>query len=414
VNQRVFFLITILAAVTPLAHAQQAPVQLNLQNVIDLYIDKNLDLQADRHRLERTRAEIIAGQLRPNPGLTIGAENFAVSGPTPFGRLYEVYALYTETIELGGKRQLRARVADLAVSAAEAQFEDSMRRGLAEVKRLYYGALLARYNVEVARENRQTFEQIVQFNVTRFQEGAIPEGDLIKVRLERMKFDAAVRQAELNLRQATIRLLERLGESSFGSQNVAGELNFRLANLDKGSLRELALTERPDVRAAAREVEAANERLTLEHARAKPDINPFAGYKRVGNDDTLLFGVNVPLKLRDRNQAGIARAETDLKTAQTRLQVIQNRALAEVEAAYEALQTAREQVQTFQNELLRQADESRTITLAAYEEGGTELLPVLDAQRTRAEVRQQYFKTLFDYQASLIDLELAVGRDIQP
>ena len=72
----------------------------------------------------------------------------------------------------------------------------------------------------------------------------------------------------------------------------------------------------------------------------------------------------------------------------------------------------REQIQTFQNELLRQADESRTITLAAYEEGGTELLPVLDAQRTRSEVQRQYFKTLFDYQASIIDLELAVGREI--
>jgi len=152
----------------------------------------------------------------------------------------------------------------------------------------------------------------------------------------------------------------------------------------------------------------------LERARAKPDVSPFAGYIRVGQDNTLLFGVNVPLKMRDRNQAGIARAESDVKAAQTRLELARNHALAEVEAAFEALQTARDQVQTFQNELLRQSDESRTITLAAYEEGGTELLPVLDAQRTRVEVRQQYFKTLFDYQVSLIDLELAVGKELLP
>ena len=86
---------------------------------------------------------------------------------------------------------------------------------------------------------------------------------------------------------------------------------------------------------------------------------------------------------------------------------------AEVEATYEAVQMTRDQIQTFQDELLKQSEESRTITLAAYEEGGTELLPVLDAQRTRSEVRQQYFKTLFDYQASLIDLELAAGKEIR-
>ena len=131
-------------------------------------------------------------------------------------------------------------------------------------------------------------------------------------------------------------------------------------------------------------------------------------------DNSVLFGVSVPLRIRDRNQAGIARAETDIKTAQTQLQLLRNRALADIETAYEAFQTAREQVQTFRSELLEQADESRTIALAAYEEGGSDLLPFLEAQRTRAEVRQQYFRTLFEYRSSLIDLELAVGREIQP
>ena len=69
------------------------------------------------------------------------AENLAVSGPTPFGRLYEIATTYSETIELGGKRALREKAADATVSAAEAQFEDTMRRGLAEVKRLYLDAL---------------------------------------------------------------------------------------------------------------------------------------------------------------------------------------------------------------------------------------------------------------------------------
>jgi cobalt-zinc-cadmium efflux system outer membrane protein len=412
VYQRAIFLLAFFVLFASPSVAQQPTTPLNLQAVVDRYIEKNLDLQAARYRLERTKADQIAARLRPNPGLMMAAENLPFSGPTPFGRLYEVSATYSETIELGGKRQLRERVADLTVSTAEAQFEDTMRRGLAEVKRFYYDALLARYSVETAVENRQTFEQLVQFNLTRFQEGAIPEGELIKARLERMKVDSALKQAQLNLRQAIIRLLEKLGESTYGPQDIAGDLDLRLANLEVDPLRRIAM-ERPDVRAALRELDAANERLALERARAKPDVVPFAGYKRIGADNTLLFGVNVPLKLRDRNQAGIERAETDVKTAQTRLEATRNHALAEVDVAYEALQTARDQVETFRNELLRQADESRTITLAAYEEGGTELLPVLDAQRTRAEVRQQYFKTLFDYQASMIDLELAVGREIQ-
>jgi len=396
------------------AAAQQPSPPLTLPRVVDSYIQNNLELQAARYRLERTKADQIAARLRPNPVLSVTAENLAVSGPTPAGRLYEIGTTYTEVFELGGKRTQREKAAEANISVAELQLEDAMRRGLAEVKRLYLDALLARYNVDVATESRQTFEQLVQFNRTRFEEGAIPEVDLIKVRLERVKFDSAVKQAEVNRRQAVLRLVEKLGAIAGRPVEIGGELEFTPVSLDLNSLRGIALDERADVRAAAADVNASNQRLALERARAKPDISPFAGYKRIGNDNTVLAGVSIPLKIRDQNQAEIARAETDIKLAEARLQLARNHALTEVEMAYAALQGARELVETFQRDLLEPADESRSIALVAYEEGGTELLPVLEAQRTRAEVRQQYYKTLFDYQASLVALELAVGREIRP
>ena len=163
---------------------QDSAQALTLQRVVDTYVAENLELQAAQYRLERTRADQIAARLRLNPGLTVTADNLKISGPTPpFNGVYEIGASYSETIELGGKRKLRQNVADLAVSAAEAQFADTMRRGIAAVKRLYFDALLARYNVDIAIENRQTFEQLVQFNVARFQQGAIAESEVIKVRI---------------------------------------------------------------------------------------------------------------------------------------------------------------------------------------------------------------------------------------
>jgi outer membrane protein, heavy metal efflux system len=396
------------------AGAQQVSNPLTLKRVIDMYLEKNLQLQAARYRFERAQADQIAARLRPNPGISVTAENLAVSGPTPFSRLYEIGISYAETLELGGKRELRMKAANAAVSVAEAQLGDTIRRGIAEMKRLYLDALLARYNVTVAIENQQTFQQLLQINLARFQEGRIPEADLIKVRLERVKFDSGVRQAELALRQATIRLLDRLGESTFASQEIAGDLETTLVRENLQTLRQIALENRGDVLAAEAEVEATNQRLALEQARAKPDVIPFVGYKRLANDNTVMAGVTVPLKTRDHNQAGIARAKADRKIADAQLQIVRNHALAEVETAYAAFQTALTQVQTFRDELLNEAEESRSIALAAYQEGATALLPVLEAQRTRAEVRRQYFQTLFDYQVGVIDLELAIGKDLQP
>jgi outer membrane protein, heavy metal efflux system len=281
------------------------------------------------------------------------------------------------------------------------------------VKRLYFQAGLASRAIEVATENRQMFQQLVQLNLARFQEGAIPEADLIKVRLERIKFDSALRQAELSFRQSMIRMAENLEDDDITNRTMAVEPGLRLIDRELPALIETALRERPDVQAADLEVQAATERLALENARVKPDVAPFVGYKRVGADNTVMFGVAVPLKIRDRNQAGVYRAEVDRKAAMTLLEVAKSHTIAEVKAAYEAFRAARDQVQTFRDELLNQADESRSIALAAYEEGATQLLSVLEAQRTRAEVRQQYFHTLFDYQVSISELELAVGKEIQ-
>jgi cobalt-zinc-cadmium efflux system outer membrane protein len=396
------------------AHSQPARPPLTLENVVNTYIEKNLDLQAAKYRLEWTHADQIAARLRPNPGFTFSAENLAFNGPTPTSQLYQLTATYSETIELGGKRALREKVADTALSAAQAQFADTMRRGIAAVKRRYFDALLARYDLDVATENQQTFQQLVQFNVARFQQGTIPEADLIKVRLERIKVDSAIKEAQLRFRQAVIRVLEQAGESTFpANQEIRDDLNISLLNPGIETLRQTALKERPDVQAADRDIEAADARLSLERGRSRTDLIPYAGYRRLGSDDTIVAGISIPLKTHDRNEAAIARAETERKMAQKQAEIVRHRVQAEVEAAYEAFQTTRQQVETFRNELLNQADESRSIALAAYQQGATELLPVLEAQRTRAEVRHEYFRTLFNYQNSLIDLSLAVGQEIQ-
>src|SRR5438132_10958496 len=105
---------------TVAANGQDAS-PLTLSRVVSRYIERNLELQAERYRLERTKADAIAARLRPNPGLAIASENLKLAGPIAAGKLYEVGVTYTDTIELGGKRKLRQDVASATISAAEAR-----------------------------------------------------------------------------------------------------------------------------------------------------------------------------------------------------------------------------------------------------------------------------------------------------
>jgi cobalt-zinc-cadmium efflux system outer membrane protein len=422
------------AAQTPVPpfFVQQSPVTqpaqldlsspLTLDRVVARVLERNLAIEAARYRVESARAGQIGARLRPNPSLTVTAENFKVAGTSPFtvpfDRLYEVGPTYSQPIELGGKRRLRMEVADLGVSFAEAQLSDATRQRLAEVKRAFYDATLARQNLELTLEQLGFFDELVKFNQVRLEEGAIAGSELLKVKLERVKFSSAISQARLTLRQTGIRLLELLGETNLETPvSVAGELDLAPAALpvpDLAALKQRALGNRPDLQAAERNVMLSERRIALEKARGVPDITPFAGYKRVGVDNTLTFGVTIPLRVNNKNQGEIARAVADEKVAEAEAGLVRNRVLAEVESAYRAYETARAQVETFQSELLKQADESRDVAQFAYREGATDLLPLLEAQRTRVDIRQQYLRALYDYRISVTLLEAAVGGEIKP
>lgn len=393
-----------------------SPDYLSLETATDQFLRKNLAVEAARLEVGIAEAERIGAQFRPRPGLTVSAENLRLSGETPASQLNEFGISVAQPIELGNRKALRMEVAERTVSVSEAHLTEVLRRQLFDLKRTYYESVLAAVLLGIEQENRDNFEGLVKFNTVRFEEGYIAEGDLLKVRLERTKFDFAVANAGLVLRKAKIRLLELIGERDFERAvrvDVSSRLQVPLLDLNLMQLKETALVHRPEIKVAEAELALAQSSIKLERSRAKGEVVPYAGYKRVGRDNTVLAGVTVPLPIGNRNQSGIARAEAEQKVADTNLNLVRNRTLAEVEAAYRAYETAREQVRAYEAGLLKQADESREIQLAAYQEGATELITLIEAQKTRTEVRANYYRAIFDYYTSIFQLELATGTDIK-
>ncbi len=398
----------------PGATAAQPDVLLTLDRAVERFLQRNLAVEAARHRVDVARAEQLAARVRPNPTVTVSAENVRVSGPTPAGDLYEIGTTYSHPIELGRKRERRRHVADATVAVAEAQFADTLQRRLLDLKRAFYEVILARHAVEQATENRRAFDSLVTLNETRLRAGAVAEGEVIKARVERGKLDTTLAQARLEQQQAGIRLLDILGESDFAAAGmVEGQLAPAPApESDLATLRTVALQRRPAIVVAEQNTTLAARRVALEESRKTPDVSPFVGLRRVGENNTVLFGIAVPLPVMDRNEGGIARARAEVRAAEADLSLQRNRVLAEVETAYRGWESARDRVAAFDQGLLRQAEESEAIARVAYQEGAIELIGYLEAQRTRADIRQQYLKALFDVRTSVLQLEHAVGSDV--
>jgi outer membrane protein TolC len=95
-------------------------------------------------------------------------------------------------VERGRRRELRTRVAEQQIEAAEAQVLDTLRTQLFQLRQVFLGALLARANLEVALGNRAALDRTEALLRRQLRDGAVPESDLLRFQASRLPFEADV------------------------------------------------------------------------------------------------------------------------------------------------------------------------------------------------------------------------------
>jgi len=91
------------------------------------------------------------------------------------------------------------------------------------------------------------------------------------------------------------------------------------------------------------------------------------------------------LPWRNKNQGNIAAAGAETRVARSNLAAAEAMVRAEVRAAYTSYRLRQSQFGGLLTELSAHAQETARIAQAAYREGGSDLLRLLDAERVRLE-----------------------------
>jgi outer membrane protein TolC len=165
-----------------------------------LLLERNLALVAARRGVDAARAQRLVASSIPPPQVIVG-NTFAQFGEASRGsprgvRLISptsnVQVGLAALVERGGKRELRTRVAEQQIEAAEAQVLDTLRIQLFQLRQAFLGALLARANLEVALGNRAALDRTEALLRRRFAEGSVPESDLLRFQASRLPFESDV------------------------------------------------------------------------------------------------------------------------------------------------------------------------------------------------------------------------------
>jgi len=348
-------------------------------------------LARERHPALRARAferDAAAGRARqaglfPNPRLQLASESNELRDPFSSG---EHIAGVFVPIPLGGRLGAAREAAEREVDARRALVLAEEREVIAAVRVAFAAALAAEENVRIARDIADAARGSADFVRKRIAEGEAREADRLRAEVEEARAAVDVETALVARRRALAALAAAVGAPDEDVAGVAGALVLPVSRA-LGAASPARLVEHP--RLKARDAAVAAARADVERLRAEriPDLTIGASYRRIEGEDEDAFDVSawIDLPLFDRNQGAIEGAERLARAAEAEREVERAALRLALEAALFDLAGASRRAAAYDGDILPKAARSLEIAEAAYREGATSILDVLQARRTLAE-----------------------------
>jgi cobalt-zinc-cadmium efflux system outer membrane protein len=388
---------------------------ISLDDAIQMALRHNHNILAARTTIQQSEAEETTANLRPNPVILSDWQFLPIFQPSQFSADYldniaqfDLGASYL--FERGKKRQHRLQAARDVTAVTRSLVADNERSLTFSVGAGFINVELAESTLELAQEDLKSFQNTVDISEARYKAGDIGEGDLLKIKLQKLQFQTDVSAAQLARVQGLSDLRQLLGyESIAPDYDVAGIFDYQPVKGNLDDFQAAALQDRPDLRAAQQGVTAANSQHALQRAIGKRDVTGEINYTHIGYlNDISLFG-QMQMPIFDRNQGEIARAAYAITQAQEQERFLNGQVMTDVRDAFENLRTNDQVVGLYRSGYLDQARESREISEYAYRHGAASLLDFLDAERSYRATELAYRQAIASYLIALEQLREAVG-----
>lgn len=393
-----------------------------LDQAIQEALAKNLNLAAEKLNINIAEAREITARLRPNPVLTVSGQTLNLIGAryspdTPLGP--NQFNIHTDfPVERGHKREERIALAKQEKSLVELGVREVMRQVIAAVQNAFVDVQQANESVKLAQQNLQSLQGVVTINEARLKSGDLAMVELDRSRVAALQYRVAVQQAQLQLEQTKSQLQQLMGRRVKSPNfRVVDEIRRDAILIDSsGDLARLALARRPDYLADQQSQVRSRADLRLQLANGKVDysigaeVTRQSGWGISGNSLGVYF--SMPLRIFNKNQGEIARAQREINVAAARADALEMSIQTEVENAHRQYLVSKQLLTSVETEMLSKAKSVRDTTEYSYRRGEASLVEFLDAQRAFNDANQTFNEARINYARSLYLIDAVSGATV--
>ena len=386
---------------------------LSLRDVLSLTLLHNPELASFSWQIRASEAVALQEGLSPNPELEAEIENFA--GSDTLGGFDEAESTISisQLIELGGKKALRVRVAQLGTGLAAWEYQSQRPEVLTRASMHFIDVLAGQRQVELKSASLDLALEMMNGVSARIEAGKSSPLERTRAQVVVAQGRISLEQAKRSLESSRVLLASCWGKEVAQFPAVRGSLE-QIHEVPEFDLLTSSLDENPTVSRWDLEISERRARIDLAAAEAVPDVTVSGGARLFqGTDETaLLVGVSLPIPVFHRNQGLRREAEYNLSIATEKQRAVRVQLFANLHDSYQQLLSAYREVTALRDEVIPAAKSAYDGVQESYRQGKLAQLDVLDSQKTLFEVRDQYTRALTDYHRARSQVEGLLGKPI--
>jgi cobalt-zinc-cadmium efflux system outer membrane protein len=401
----------------PQQHHASNTVPLTLAELEAAALAGNVEIRASTRQIAIAEARKGSAGTLDDPLFMYRGWGTPLAKPWDLNQTQHMF-MFSQNLPGGGKRQLRARLADDEVEVARAELETKKREVLVQVRRSYYELLRNQDELHFHDEQVALARQGLESARIKYVVGKVPQQDMLKAQIALTRLVEHLIMLNQDSDLARARLNTLLGRDPGGPLEVVGAYSppSKLPGLIE--LERLALENRPELVAISAAIRQGETSTQLAEKSFKPDYTLSGGYmlmpenSRYRNTYMAELSVTLPWLNRGRHDAEIAEASAMVGARKADYETRRAAVFAEIQESLVRARVAQRLVGLYGDTLRPQTQAVLKATVAAYQADRTDFLNLLDSQNTTLDVELDYIKAVSELETQLADLERAVGTQL--
>lgn len=395
---------------------EQDTLKLTIGEAENIFLNKNLDLIAQKYSIDSARATVITTKLYDNPDFSIS--NAFYNATTHHFFDPETSVQISQLIKLAGKRNKSIDLAKSGIDIAQFQFYDLLRTLRYVLRNDFFNIYFLEQSSKLYRLEIASLQKIIPAFQEQVKKGFMAPVDVLRMQSQLYTLQAENDNLQTNIDniQSELKVLIRANPSVYlvPVTQVSDLNNQVLAQTNYQTLIDTALVNRPDLKALNANIVYSNYNLRLQKAYAKPDLTIGANYDRLGSyvQDYNAIGISIPLPLFNRNQGNIRNAKIQTEVNQTLYESGLDRIKSEVTTSYITALRSEKLLLGFDPGFEQNMKNMITQVTLNFEKKNITMLEFLDYYDSYKQNVLQLNQLRFNKMSALEQLNFSVGKII--